>query len=247
MLKVGERGFGRNLRCDEPIGECGISSYERLRELIRKGDSGGALKFLDYVQHEFKWLHDLYADWAYADLDYIAKNYGEEELPKFLRYAKNHLDKMTYKGYGKVSVEDLVLQYAEAMRAHRCGPGEAGNIKIWEEKERYVLEFDPCGSGGRMRRKGELDGILPRTGEPFNLGRTSKPYPWSWSKKGVPYYCLHCCVWSEQIPIEKTGVPVKITDYQDDPQAPCRWYLYKRPQDIPEEFYNRVGMAKPKL
>lgn len=246
MLRIEwSEALGRPLRQDEPIAECGISSYTIMREMLRKGDGQGAAKLLDYLQHEFKWLHDLYSDWVYADLDYIAKHYGEEELPKFIRYSKNHLDQMAYKALGKASILERVYQTAELMRAHRSGPGETGRIQVWEEDLRYVIEFDPCGSAGRMRRTGELDGLPPRTGAPFHLGRTSKPYPWSWSKAGVPYYCTHCCIWSEQMAIEKTGVPSKITDYQDDPQAPCRWFFYKRPEDIPEEFYTRIGKIKP--
>ena len=239
--------FGRVLRCDEPLEECGISSYDRLRDLIRQGATEESLRFLDYVQHEFKWLHDLYTDWTYADLDYIAKHYGEEELPKFLRYAKNHLDKLAYKGYGDIRPLDMLHLFSEGMRAHRCGPGETGTFKMFEDSERYVMEFDPCGSGGRMRRTGELDDLPPRTEALFNLGRTTKGYPWSWGKKGVPYYCLHCCIWHEQMPIEKTGIPIKITDYLDDPEAPCRWYFYKRPEDIPEEYYTRIGQTKPHI
>jgi hypothetical protein len=46
--------------------------------------------------------------------------------------------------------------------------------------------------------------------------------------------------------IELRGFPVKITDYQDDPEAPCRWFFYKNANDIPEEYYTRIGMEKPK-
>lgn len=238
--------FGRVLRCDDTLEELGKSSFDILREMIERGDKEEALKILEYVRHEGKWLHDLYSDWAYVDLDYIAKNYGEEELPKFLRYARETLQKTAYKGQGvSITQMDIIQLFAEGMRSHRCGPGETGNIKIWEEEDRYVMEFDPCGSGGRQRRVGELDQIPPRTGEPFNLGCTQKAYPWSWGKKGVPYYCLHCCVWHEQMMIEATGAPVKITDYQDDPGVPCRWYFYKDAKLIPEHFYTRIGMKKP--
>jgi hypothetical protein len=244
-VKKVEALSGRKLRYDDTVEEMGVSSYDVLRDLIREGDTEKAIELLEYVQHEFKWLHDIYSDWTYADLDYIATNYGEEELPKFLRYAKSKLDLVSYKGYGNITQMDLICMFAEAMRAHRCGPGESGTHKIWEEDDRYVMEFDPCGSGGRMRRTGELDGLPPRTGEPFNYGCTSKAYPWSWSKANVPYYCLHCSVWHEIIPIEKTGAPIKITDYQDDPEAPCRWLFYKNPEDIPEEYYTRLGLKKP--
>ena len=246
MLKIEkiESMGGRVLRTAEPIEELGISSYDRLRDLVKAGKTEEALQLIDYIQHEFKMLHDLYTDWTYADLTYVAETYGEEEIPKLFRYVKSKLDLVAYKGYGKVSQLELIQYFAEAMRAHRCGPGETGSFKVWEEKDRYVMEFNPCGSGGRMRRTGELDGIPPRTGEPFNQGVTKKCYPWSWGKKGVPYYCAHCAIWHEIMAIEKAGVPIKVTDYQDDPNAPCRWYFYKSKEVIPEEFYTRTGMKK---
>lgn len=245
MYKIEKNeAMGRTLRADEPLEELGTSSYDLLRKLIQEGKTAEALNLIDYVQHEFKSLHDAYTDWTYIDLTYIAEHYGEEELEKFLRYAKQKLDLTFYRGYTQTTTLDLVKWFAEQMRAHRCGPGEKGTFKLWEEANRYVMEFDPCGSGGRMRRTGQLDNIPPRTGPPFNLGRTQKPYPWSWGKVGVPYYCLHCSIWHEIMAIEKSGVPVKVTDYQDDPNKPCRWYFYKSKEAIPDMYYTRVGMRK---
>jgi hypothetical protein len=239
------KAFGRKLRKDDTLEELGRSSFDVLRDLIREGKTEEALEFVDYVQHEGKWLHDLYADWAYIDLDYIAKTYGEEEIPKMLRYAREQLMKTAYKGQGEVTIMDNIALFAEGMRAHRCGPGESGNIKIWEEEDRYVMEFDPCGSGGRQRRSGELDQIPPRMGEPFNWGVTQKPWDWAWKKEGVPYYCLHCSVWHEVMMIERLGFAAKITEYNDDHNAPCKWFFYKDPKKIPEEYYTRLGMEKP--
>jgi hypothetical protein len=237
--------FGRKLRTDDTLEELGRSSWDVLRDLIREDKKEEALEFLNYVQHEGKWLHDLYVDWAWADMDYVSKKYGEEEVEQMMRYARQILMKTAYRGQGEVSVLDNVRLFAEGMRSHRSGPGESGNIKIWEEPDRYVMEFDPCGSAGRGRRTGELDGIPPRNQEPFNLGCTKKKYPWAWNKLNVPYYCGHCALWHEQMMIELKGIPAKVCEYNDDPNAPCRWYFYKDPKDIPEEVYTRVGMEKP--
>ncbi len=92
--------------------------------------------------------------------------------------------------------------------------------------------------------KVELDELSPRTCEPFNLGVKKKGYPWSWMKKGVPYYCVHRAIWHEIMAIKKSGVPIKITDFSDDPSNPCRWYFYKSKEAIPEEFYTRLGLKK---
>jgi hypothetical protein len=132
------------------------------------------------------------------------------------------------------------------MRGHFSGPREEGEIKGYDDGERYVVEFNPCGSGGRMMRGG-TDGSSSRTGPPFNLGKTSKGYSWSWSKKGVPYYCIHCCVWHEVMAIESQGYPVKITECPvKDPSESCRWYICKDPNLIPSVFFERVGFTKDK-
>ncbi len=247
MLKLTTEPFGRLMRMDEPVEELGISTYDRLRDAVKSGDKETALKLIDYVQIEGKGLHDVYCDWTYALLTWIADNYGEEKLPEVLRYCK---EKTSVAFYGQLknlkTVKQLVQWFAEQMRAHRSGPGETGEIKVWEEEDKYVMSFDPCGSGGRMRRTGELDKTPPRTGPPFNLGKTKKAYPWSWYMKGVPYYCLHCSVWHEIMAIEATGAPTKITEYDPDADAPCKFYFYKKSELVPEKYYKRVGLEKPR-
>jgi len=236
--------FGRKMIKSEDLADHGKNSFAKVKELIEAGNKEEALELVDYMQTEGKVLHDLYCDWTYADLDYVAKKYGEEEVHNMLRHAQTILAKVAYGKIPKLTVEDTIRFFSEAMRAHRCGPKEMGDFVIREEEDRYVMEFDPCGSGGRMRRTGEVDETPPRTGPPFNLGKTKKAYPWSWGKKGVPYYCIHCCLWHEIMAIEGKGYPTKITEYSDDPHVPCRWLFYKKPELIPEEYFTRVGKKK---
>ncbi|MGB2814888.1 MAG: hypothetical protein WBC75_07345, partial [Dehalococcoidales bacterium] len=198
------------------------------------------------VQNEVKGIHDVYCDWSYAFLTWISDNCGEEKLPEVLRYTNEKISLAFFDQLkGLETVKQQVQWYTEQMRAHRSGPGETGTIKVWEEADRYVIECDPCGSGGRMRRTGELDKTQPRTGPPFNLGKTKKAYPWSWNMKDVPYYCVHCCYWSELMPMKATGSPTRLAEYDPDPDAPCRLYFYKKPELIPERFYERIGLEKP--
>ena len=245
MLKLTTE-TGRVMREDEPLEELGISTYDRLRDAVKAGDKETALQLIDYVQHEWKGLHDVYVDWCYAFLTWIADNCGEEKLPEVFRYCQGKVSIAFYDQMkGLKTLKQKVEWQAEQMRAHRSGPGETGTIKIWEEEDRYVISCDPCGAGGRVRRTGELDKTPPRTGPPFNLGVTKKEYPWSWNMKGIPYYCLHCCIWHEIVPMEKGGAPY-ITGYSTDPNGPCEFYFYKDPKLIPEEYYKRVGHEKPR-
>ncbi len=248
MLKIDYDMLGRPLRVDEPIEELGISTHQRLKEAIEAGDAGTALELVDYVQLEGKGLHDLYCDWVYALLTWIAEHEGEETLPAVLEYSKTKTGVAMFDQLKGLKTKKQVVQwYTEAMRAHRSGPGEQGVLDVHEEDDRFVISCNPCGAGGRMRRGSEVDGSPPRTEEPFNLGTTKKAYPWSWGKKNVSYYCLHCSLWHEVLAMQATGVPTRlVADYDpDNPNAPCTMYFYKDPAKIPEEYYTRIGLTKP--
>jgi hypothetical protein len=45
--------------------------------------------------------------------------------------------------------------------------------------------------------------------------------------------------------IEWGGFPAVVAHPPERPGEPCVHYLYKNPEDIPEEYYTRVGKEKP--
>ena len=236
--------LGRPMRMDKKLSQLGESTWQQLREAIKEGDADSALALLDYARIEGKGMTDIIVDAWYAFIDWVAHNCGEEKVPEAYRYVKGVLDKSLFEKCADLSVEDLVLWYTEAMRGHFSGLREEGDFKVYEEEDRYVMELDPCGTGGRLMRGG-LDGSPSRIGPPFNLGKTTKPYSWSWSKAGTPYYCVHCCLWHEIMAIEIRGYPERITECPvDDPSEPCRIYFYKDPNLIPEFYFERVGLKK---
>lgn len=241
MLKLEySQVLGRKIRKDQPINELGINTYSRLQDLIKEGKQKETLELLDYLWIEGKGLHDLYCDWTYADLTYVAEKFGEEEVPRMLEYARGAFSKGFYQVILDLSTEELVMWFAETIRAHRTGADEKGNFSLWEEKERYAMEFDPCGSGGRIRRREASS----NTRDSPHFGKTKRAHPWSWGKVGVPYYCVHCCLWHEILPIQWRGYPIKVTEYSDDPMAPCYFYFYKDPALIPEHYFTRIGKKK---
>lgn len=247
MLRLSTEPLGRLLRVDEPIEELGISSYDRLRDAIESGDRETALQLVDYIQDEGGVSHDVYCDWVHALLTWVADNCGEEKLPEVLAYCREKISITLSAQLKNVkTVKQLVQFYAEQMRAHRSGPGEKGEFTLWEDQEKYVMIFDPCGAGGRMRRTSREGKLPPRTEPPYSLGKTKKEYAWSWHMKGIPYLCLHCSVWHEWMAIKATGAPSKVTEYDSDPNAPCKFYFYKKPDLVPEKYYKRVGLEKPR-
>lgn len=246
MVKMGySKALGRKIRTDS-WGEIGIPTVTRIEEAIRQGNTEEALELLHYLNPESKTISDLDWDWIYALLTFIAENFGEEQLLPALKYSFSIVGLMPYyqRQLFAGNLEEGLQILAEANRVHRHGRGQMGEFTLADEGNKFVLTLNPCGSGGRMRRGDPIDKSPPRTGPPYNLGRTKKAYPWSWGKAGVPYYCVHCCVWGEIIPTERRGYPARITLHPDNPDDPCRLLFYKNPTDIPEEYFARIGFSK---
>ena len=74
-------------------------------------------------------------------------------LPLFAwRYEKFDIDKHAW----DEGLEALMLVACEAMRGHLVGPERTGDFELIETEDRYILRFDPCGSGQRTVR-GDMD------------------------------------------------------------------------------------------
>ncbi len=218
--------------------ELGVSTVTKAFQAIDDGRTEEAKELVLYLKTELLLLHDNYADWLWDFYTYIG-GMGEEELSKYYeqrQYMENFLYILP-----TGSVEECVQGMAEFMRGHGSGEDRLGNIDVRDEGTRYVVESDPCGSGGRMRRG---DAFGPRTQAPFNNLVVKNAYPWTWGKPNVPAYCTHCAA-LEIASIHRFGYPIFVTDYSEDPNLPCRYLFYKRPEDIPEEFFNRLGKVKP--
>lgn len=238
---VQSEALHRKIRKDD-WAELGIPTWNLVEQAIREDNGQQALECLDYLFHEeVKYIHDQYADFIYGLLTYLADNFGEEEVPKALRFMFMPMTSGTLHGRSflydtsySITQEETVQQVAEGMRAH-CAC--LGDLTMREEEDKYVIVNNPCGSGGRMRRSG-------RTESPYNFGATKKPYPWSWGKAGVPYYCVHCALWWGIMAIEAQGYPVRVHEFPGNPNDPCLMIFYKNPELIPEKYFTELGMEK---
>lgn len=160
MGKLEESSLFKRLVRKDPVNEIGISTITKLEEAIEGSKKEEALALCRYLVWEGKRLHDGFTDWIYSLLTYIADRFGEEELYKALRFNAKFWESLGDM-IPLMTIEEFVQFNAETMRTHRCGPGEKGNFTVTEEPDRFVLSFDPCGAGGRMRRTGELDKAPP--------------------------------------------------------------------------------------
>ncbi|MGE0170355.1 hypothetical protein [Nocardioides sp.] len=142
------------------------------------------------------------------------------------------------------SVERLGLDIFEAVRGHLTGPDRDGRFEIREEADRWVLEFAPCGSGGRTYPDSASADGDPR-------GFTTEEHDWAWRTTGVCLYCVHCCQLQQRAPIERLGFPLRVISppvrpSEDDPgREVCTWSIYKDRSLIPAHAYSDVGATPP--
>jgi len=247
MLRLVESERLKRLIREDDGAELGLPTQEMIVKAIDEGRYEEAKALARYMVPEGKGLHDLFCDWIWDMLTKTAEKDGEEAAYQLCRATqKTWMMRRTWKGLLKMSVEDRVRINAEVMRSHRCGPKQDGEIEIIEEQDRISIKMDPCGSGGRMRRGDPVAGTPSRLGPPYNFGVTKQVHPWSWGLKNVPFYCIHCAI-NEILPIEWGGYPLWVTGYSDDASKPCYWHFYKKPDLIPDEYFDRLGFKKPKF
>jgi hypothetical protein len=245
MRKLEESAKMRRPVRQDDLGELGQATSAQLVDAIDDGRVEDARALARYIVPEGKALHDLLCDWLWDLLTKVAGRHGEQAMYESLKASQDtSFMRRTLKGFLKLTVLERVQATAEVLRSHRCGPRQEGDVDIIDEGDRYTIRMDPCGSGGRMRRGDPVDGTPSRLGPPYDYGVTAEAHDWSWKKKNVPYYCLHCAV-NEQLSVEWGGHPLWVTGYDEDAARPCAWHFYKRASDIPEDYYTRLGFEKP--
>ena len=228
--------LGRMLR-KEGIEELGTGTPRKINELIDQGKLEDAKALVDYFRTEFLVVHDIYVQYVQDLLAFIARTFGEDQVEAAFRAARGTWFKVRYEAYNKMTLEERVLLTAEGMRCHLDGSQRMGDFTLTEEPDRFVFQWDPCGSGGALRRHAQSQGL--------EVESAKEAHDWTWGKKGVCLYCSHCSLVNEILPIENFGYPNRITEYPEKPGDPCTWYIYKNPDDIPEHYYARIGKTKP--
>lgn len=236
-----------------------LSEVEEFVRLAHREQGPGALAALDTMKETWRQCHDRDVDHTYGLMSEvharmgdtgIAQMYQRVLLPLFAwRYDKFDVDKHPW----DEGLETLMLVACEAMRGHLVGPERTGDFELIETDDRFILRFDPCGSGGRTVRGDWIEGTPPRMEPPYGWAVSTEPTTSNHFQKGVCLYCSHCIVLMEEMPMDRFGYPVRVIDppvYPDTDRDPalrqtCQWQMFKDPTQVPAEYYERVGRTKP--
>lgn len=213
---------------EKELKELSKSPWDKAINKLREGDIKAGIELIQIIRDNCQKMHNQLTEWIWSLLTFIANKFGEEEVFNALRF---RYECFPIRAEG-VSVEDLVRREA----VYKGAAHHSNIITITEEKDRFVIKENPCGSGGRMRK-------LRLDTPPTNLGTTSKGYNWSWGKKDVSYYCAHCCV--REIMTIEAGIPlISVVECPLKPDDPCYTYIYKKPELVPQKYFQRIGISK---
>lgn len=220
--------------------EFGVAPLRRLQAAIREGDNARASAALERLWLEFKIPHDVLVAWINEMLNYLSRTTEQRVLDSILETHQSIWGDR-YATWDQMTPWEKVALTVEGMRGHLSGASRKGDVMVREEEDRFVIAFDPCGTGGVLRR-GD-----PETGRPAYRtdGVNREAHDWTWGKVGVHWYCSHCAIAMEWLPGRRRGHPLRPLDHTLDHQAPCVWYVYKDESQTRDYHYPRTGLVKP--
>jgi hypothetical protein len=232
----------------------------RLQGEAHRCEWAAARATVDEAREAWRRITDRDVDWCCGVMNEVVERFGEEAVPAMWdaiigplfdwRYDKFDVSKADW----ETEILPTLLYVAlEAMRAYLSTAWRDGSpLELVEHDDRWVLRFDPCGSGGRFVRGDWVEGTPSRLEPPFRFRRIEGAYDWTDGKAGVCVYCNHCQVLLEHMPMDKFGYPVRVIEppiYPDDERGEtrqrCQWTMYKDPTAVPDEIYERCGREKP--
>jgi hypothetical protein len=222
----------------------GIAPRDQCLAALQQGEREAAVNWLNAMRLEFKNPHEILVAWVQDLLSYCAATWGEDSVLETMLHTHQSIWGDRYAAWDQMTPWEKVALTVEGMRGgHFSGARRRGDVLVAEEEDRFVISFDPCGSGGVLRR-GD-----PETGRgPYPItahGTNQEPHLWTWQKTGVHWYCSHCAMAMEWLPGRKRGHPLRPLDHTLDHNAPCVWYVYKDETQTREYHYPRTGLVKP--
>lgn len=142
-----------------------------------------------------------------------------------------------YLGAHGDSPEDLRRRIVDVATTWHWHPTE---FTMTEDGEKVTVHTRPCGSGMRLEQRGRYEGD-----DAFK--RSVQPSKSTFMETGFPIYCNHCPEMNRAG--LRQGATVWLVEgwkpIRDRSRGTCRQHSYKRLEDVPEEFFKRVGLGRP--
>ncbi|RJP78240.1 MAG: hypothetical protein C4522_13275 [Desulfobacteraceae bacterium] len=218
---------------------------DRIIRHIRRDEIKKALSVCHEMRESRILLHDYFADSCTVLWSWVGERLGEDAMEKLFRDVfKQSAERQYYEVADAQVMPHLTVHLlAKSWRAHSCfGAGEhPATFRITEDHDKFTFHLEPCASGARLWKRGWY--------ENGKGGRVSESeHAWTYNRKGFPYYCIHCPFLNEILPYESGyGMIMWPVDPLKNPDDTCAWHVYKNPCNVPDGYYQRLGIRrKPK-
>jgi hypothetical protein len=225
---------------DDQLDAMAQPTMDRAIAALDAGDVDAARAACEAMRHEWGMLHDLMAESVLGLITFVQERLGDDGVADAWESAMERGWRRQVEQINQIPRRKVVELLAATWRAHSIsGTGEdPASFTIEEDDEKLTFVLHPCGSGGRLMRRG----LYEREG----YGKTKQAHDWSFGRQDMPLYCTHCAFMNESLPIKWAGFPLYPLDPpQNYDTDPCRWYWYKDPAQIPDRFARRYGPAEP--
>ncbi len=222
----------------------GLPEQEKALTALADKREDEAVYWLERMHLAYLNVHDLQVAWMQDQLSFIANEYDEEGVLETVLHTHQDIWGDRYAAWDEMTPWEKVCLTVEGMRGgHFSGARRRGDVIVADQGDRFMVAFDPCGSGGVMRRGDPETGRDPWVLAPHGVNEVA--HDWVWQKTDVHWYCAHCAIAMEWLPGRTRGYLLRPLDHTLDHQAPCPWYIYKEDRLIREEHYPRTGQRKP--
>ncbi len=201
-------------------------------DAVRRGDWNEALACADEARNEHALAHDGLRDVNARLLDAIHRRYGQAFADPF---CSEVYEQTTVWYVAKVpepaSFRDAVEAVAMLWHWHMT------TFRLREDRDKATFILEPCGSGGRLINEGAYYGSGKR---PLSL--IPSPSLTTFNEPNFPSYCTHCA--DHNRTFLKRGFNIMVFEgwTRAHRHGACISHVFKRLDDLPEEFYSRIGL-----
>lgn len=193
---------------------------EAARKVLRRRETDHYVPFHDRI---VRFMADSFA-WA-------LRHYGEDELLRFqLDLAEGQ--RAGFEAWEKLPTAEFARLSAFLLKQHMS------HVAVSEEADRFTIEMNPCGSGGRLRKSGSY------AGEGGDLPFVEEAGPLTFGRERLPVYCTHCPIWNGSATLRWFGRAQWVFSDPARADGGCTVHLYKQAGYTPPDYAAKVALEE---
>jgi hypothetical protein len=221
----------------EELAELAVPRVKLVVSAVRRQEWDVAAALAEEARSEHALAHDGLRDVNARTLDEIHRRYGQEFADPFCSavYEETtvwYVAKAPEPATFREAVEAVAMLWHWHMTTFR--------LKEDRDKASFILE--PCGSGGRLINEGAYYASGKRP-----LSILANASITTFGESDFPSYCTHCA--DHNRTFLKRGFNIMVFEgwTRAHRYGTCLSHVFKRLDDLPEEFYARIGVDRAEV